>query len=136
MARRQTHIPGWYDSGNGQFKWFDGTAWTSMMPALNDPNSPRGWYAGPDELFRWWTGSDWGDQYARRDGRRDLVRGVHEAIVSAVALGGGDIGAIQQLLASLKNWPPLRVKTLHSYTSAAMAGTNLVAVVEWDGPEA
>jgi hypothetical protein len=135
MARKQSYVPGWYDTGNGQFRWFDGATWANLGPAANNPESPRGWYQTSNELFRWWTGKGWGDQYSRRDGKRDVVKRVHEAIVSTQVLGGGDVQAIQNLLGGLVDWPPLRVKTLHSYTSAIAAGTNLVAVVEWDGPE-
>ncbi|WP_130176577.1 DUF2510 domain-containing protein [Cryobacterium sp. SO1] len=144
MARKQTYPPGWFDAGEGKIRWFDGENWTSSIPPQNNPAAPRGWYSGPDDLtdidesaepyFRWWTGSGWGGQYAHVNGRHDVVNSVHEAMVSASVLGGGDQQAIKGLLNELVDWPPLRVKHFTVYTSAVAAGTNIVAVVEWDGP--
>lgn len=134
MAKRVA--PGWYDGGGGEFRWHDGSAWTDERPPENNPRAQRGWYWRKHKvLFQWWTGRSWGGVFAARDGRHDVVRSIGEAIVTVHFLGGGEPEAIAKLYADLADWPPVRVKTLHTRMSMVASGVVLVATVEWDGPK-
>jgi hypothetical protein len=132
MAKK--YGPGWYDTGTVGYRWFNGTSYTDEEPPAGYPDAPAGWYRVEGDLSRWWAGERWTDAHVADDGRVDVARNVRQAVVSHYKFGGTDEGAVAELLASVKDWPPLRIVSLQNYTSAVAPGTNVVAVFEWDNP--
>jgi hypothetical protein len=133
MARKVKYQPGWFSDPDGEVRLYSVDGPTGVTAPNRNPESPPGWYRS-EGLYQWWN-DGWREAKAADDGHHDVARSIGEAIISVQMFGGLDATAISELKKVLSEWPPVRVKSLNTYTSAVVAGTNLVAVVEWDGPE-
>lgn len=131
-----TDFSGTYTDDEGNTWFWDGQKWVEKPRVYTLPEAPPGaeWREYDSLHWRWWTGEKWSDIYAAKDGHVDLLRRVGQDIIPVYALGGADASAIALLRTTLTEYPPVRIVTMTPYTSSVVAGTNLVAVVEWDGP--
>ncbi|MCW4458206.1 hypothetical protein [Microbacterium sp. MPKO10] len=132
-----TDFPDTYTDDTGNTWFWDGRTWVETPRVNSLPEVPAGaeWRVYDSEYWRWWTGVKWSDVYSAKDRHVDLLRRIGQDIVSVYALGGVDAGAIALLRNTLTEYPPVRIVTMTPYTSSVLPGTNLVAVVEWDGPK-
>ncbi|QPZ39685.1 hypothetical protein [Paramicrobacterium chengjingii] len=123
------------DETGVNWRW-DGHKWIEHSGEVPLTNlEPTGeWREHGADLWRWWSGKGWSDLYVAKDGRIDLGRKIGQDIIAVYALGGVDDNAISLLRQKLSTYPPVRIVTMTPYTSSVAPGTNLVAVVEWDGP--
>lgn len=133
MARKRP--AGWYPTDDGGSQRWDGDAWTHERR----PPPPRdahivGWHVEVKGVYRWWTGEHWSEARAAADGRVDAARNIGQAVLTHSQLGGGDREVITLLMAQLRDFPPVRIEQIQTYTSAVAAGTNLIAVVSWPSP--
>lgn len=127
--------PGWYPIEGRDRRW-DGRSWTEEVRPLSPPaGTPPGWYQDSPATSRWWTGSEWSPARVAHDGHVDVKQSIGQSIIAVAALGGVDQTAITKLFEVLEGYPPSRVEQVQTYHSGFAAGTNLVAIVSWKGPD-
>lgn len=133
---------GWYNPGDsvpvGTKQWWTGGAWEQRFapgPPTDSPTTP-GWHRPFGEPhLRWWSGSEWSRARWSESGHTSVAEDIGQSIIVSTTLGGGDAHAIATIINTLKStYPPCRIVSLNTYTSAVVAGTNVVVVVEWAGP--
>jgi hypothetical protein len=132
---------GWYvTQGDPELmQYYDGRVWQDLfqpLPPGGNLQALAGWYPDPvlEGSSRWWTGDKWGVARYWASGQISVSDNAGQAVISLQKLGGVDTTVIAMLMAELKTWPPVRITSLITTASLVAAGTNLVAVVEWDRP--